>query len=120
LHRTNIGVTPLGITMLAAIQILSINFTAGPALAQADEDISITGNEIDDTPRTGIWVMNIHSGQIADNTIRHSSYDPSLPSGSHINRGFLVTGRVAAKDFEEPLVIQSSNVTLGVNTSEGH
>jgi hypothetical protein len=111
LHRTNIGITPLGITMLAAIQILTINSDGGPASAEADENISIIDNEIDETPRTGIWVMNIGSGQISENQIRHWGYEPVLPTGSHINHAFSVT----MTDFEQPLVVQSSTVTVGDN-----
>jgi hypothetical protein len=55
--------------MLAAIQILTINSEGHPASAKADEDISIIGNEIQETPRTGIWVMNIQSGEISNNVI---------------------------------------------------
>jgi len=111
LHRTNIGITPLGITMLAAIQILTINSEGDPASAEADEDISIIDNEIDETPRTGIWVMNIQSGQISNNLIRNFGYDPVLPKGSHLNPKFDVTGA----DFQKPLVVQSSTVTIGGN-----
>jgi hypothetical protein len=111
LHRTNIGITPLGITMLAAIQILTINSEGDPASAEADEDISIIDNEIDETPRTGIWVMNIQSGQISNNLIRNFGYDPVLPKGSHLNPKFDVT----VADFQKPLVVQSSTVTIGGN-----
>jgi hypothetical protein len=111
LHRTNIGITPLGITMLAAIQILTINSEGGPASVKADENISIIDNEIDETPRTGIWVMNIQSGQISNNLIRNFGYDPVLPKGSHLNPKFDVT----VADFQKPLVVQSSTVTIGGN-----
>jgi len=97
--------------MLAAIQILTINSEGRPALAKADKNISIIDNEIDETPRTGIWVMNIGGGQISENQIRHWGYDPVLPTGSHINHGFSVT----MTDFEQPLVVQSSTVTVGGN-----
>jgi hypothetical protein len=111
LHRTNIGITPIGITMLAAIQILTINSEGGPASAEADEDISIIGNEIQETPRTGIWVMNIQSGEISNNDILDFGYHPVIPKGSHLNSGFDVT----VTDFQKPLVVQSSTVTIGSN-----
>jgi hypothetical protein len=111
LHRTNIGITPIGITMLAGIQILTINSEGGPASAKADEDISIIDNEIDETPRTGIWVMNIQSGEISNNLIRNFGYDPVIPKGSHLNSGFDVT----VTDFQKPLVVQSSTVTIDSN-----
>jgi hypothetical protein len=111
LQRTNIGVTPLGITMLAAIQILTINVQGNPVTAQCDQGISIIGNEIDETPRTGIWVMNVKSGQISGNSISNFAYDPALPKGSHINSQYEVT----TADFKQPIVVQSSSVTVGGN-----
>jgi hypothetical protein len=47
----------------------------------ADEDISIIGNEIQETARTGIWVMNIQSGEISDNVILDFGYHPVIPKG---------------------------------------
>jgi hypothetical protein len=111
LHQTNIGITPLGITMLAAIQILTINSEGGPASAEADQNISIINNEIEETPRTGIWVMNIQSGRITNNRIHNFGYNPAIPEGSHLNSGYDVT----VADFQKPLVVQSSEVTVGSN-----
>ena len=71
--------------MLAAIQILTINSAGGPASVAADEDISIIGNEIQETARTGIWVMNIQSGEISNNVILDLGYHPVIPKGSHLN-----------------------------------
>jgi hypothetical protein len=111
LRRTNIGTTPIGVTMLAAIQILTINSAGGPASVAADEDISIIGNEIQETARTGIWVMNIQSGEISNNVILDFGYHPVIPKGSHLNSLFDVT----VADLRKPLVVQSSTVTIGNN-----
>jgi hypothetical protein len=111
LRRTNIGTTPIGITMLAAIQILTINSAGGPASVAAGEDISIIGNEIQETARTGIWVMNIQSGEISNNVILDFGYHPVIPKGSHLNSLFDVT----VADLRKPLVVQSSTVTIGNN-----
>jgi hypothetical protein len=97
--------------MLAAIQILTINSAGGPASVAADEDISIIGNEIQETARTGIWVMNIQSGEISNNVILDFGYHPVIPKGSHLNSLFDVT----VADLRKPLVVQSSTVTIGNN-----
>jgi hypothetical protein len=115
LHRTNIGTGPLGITMLAAIQILTINLDGMPATAEANQSIYILDNEIDETPRTGIWVMNTGSGEISKNKIHRWGYDTTIPPNSHINSGFSVT----SSDFQQPLVIQSSSVNIGANQQLG-
>jgi hypothetical protein len=111
LDRTNIGTSPIGITMLAAIQILTINWDNGPASAEADENIYILDNKIQETPRTAIWAMNIGSGEISRNEIRHWGYDTAIPPHSHIPSSFHVT----SSDFQQPLVIQSSSVIIGIN-----
>jgi Right handed beta helix region len=115
LHRTNIGVGSIGITMLAAIQILTINLESAPASAEADENINILDNEIDDTPRTGIWVMNIGSGEILNNRIQRWGYNPSI-SRSTIPPQFPVT----SSDFQQALIIQSSSVVTGTNPRLDH
>jgi hypothetical protein len=111
LDRTNIGTSPIGITMLAAIQILTINWDNGPASAEADENIYILDNKIQETPRTAIWAMNIGSGEISRNEIRHWGYDTTIPPHSHIPSSFHVT----SSDFQQPLIIQSSSVIIGIN-----
>lgn len=116
LHRTNIGIGPLGITMLAAIQILTINLDGMPATAEADQSIYILDNKIDETARTGIWMMNTGSGEISNNKIQRWGYDTTIPPNSHINSGFPVT----SSDFQQPLVIQSSSVFIGTNQQLGH
>jgi hypothetical protein len=110
LHETNIGLNSIGITMLAAIQILTENIESSPASTEADDDILILDNKIETTPRTGIWVMNIGSGEISNNEIEFSGYDPRLPV-SHIPASFGVT----SSDFTQSLVIQSSSVKIGIN-----
>ena len=97
--------------MLAAIQILTINLNSNPATAEADQNIYILDNEIDDTPRTGIWIMNSGSGEISNNKIHLWGYDPTIPAHSHIDPQFSVT----SSDFKEPLVIQLSSVKIGIN-----
>jgi hypothetical protein len=111
LYRTNIGTSPIGITMLAAIQILTISWNNGPASEEADENIYILDNKIEDTPRTGIWVMNTGSGEISNNEIGHWGYHPAIPPHSHIPSRFQVT----TSDFQQRLVVQSSSVIIGAN-----
>jgi parallel beta-helix repeat protein len=115
LHRANIGIGSIGITMLAAIQILTINLEAMPATAEADANIYILNNEIDATPRTGIWVMNTGSGEVSNNRLHRWGYDTTIPN-STINSGFPVT----SADFGQPLVIWSSSVSIGTNQQLRH
>jgi hypothetical protein len=116
LNRTNLGTGVVGDTMLAAIQILTTNSHGYLILTQPNQNINITNNQITGTPRTGIWVMNVSSGVISGNVLKHTGYNPLPPLKSTIPSQFNLSDARAALNFRTPVVIQSSNLTV-VNNS---
>jgi Right handed beta helix region len=116
LNQTNLGTGVVGGTMLAAIQILTTNSDDDLILTQPNQNINITNNQITGTPRTGIWVMNVSSGVISGNVLKHTGYNPLPPLQSTIPGQFNLSGAKAVLNFRTPVVIQSSNLTV-VNNS---
>jgi parallel beta-helix repeat protein len=105
----------LGLTELAAIQLVIGNLNDDPVKIPVSRDVIVTNNEIVNTPRTGIWLMNAAGGLVAGNTLTNTGYDPTLQQPSHIPSGYGITGNQAMTDFETPLLIQSSKVIVGKN-----
>jgi hypothetical protein len=116
LNQTNLGTGVVGGTMLAAIQILTTDSDGYLILTQPNQNINITNNQITGTPRTGIWVMNVSSGVISGNVLKHTGYNPLPPLRSTIPGQFNLSGAKAVLNFRTPVVIQSSNLTV-VNNS---
>jgi len=116
LNQTNLGTGVVGGTMLAAIQILTTNSDGYLILTQPNQNINITNNQITGTPRTGIWVMNVSSGVISGNVLKHTGYNPLPPLRSTIPGQFNLSSAKAVLNFRTPVVIQSSNLTV-VNNS---
>jgi hypothetical protein len=116
LNQTNLGTGVVGGTMLAAIQILTTNSDGDLILTQSNQNVNITNNQITGTPRTGIWVMNVSSGVISGNVLKHTGYNPLPPLQSTIPGQFNLSGAKAVLNFRTPVVIQSSNLTV-VNNS---
>jgi hypothetical protein len=116
LTHTNLGTGVVGGTMLAAIQILTTNSDGYLILTQPNQNINITNNQITSTPRTGIWVMNVSSGVISGNVLKHTGYNPLPPLQSTIPGQFNLSGAKAVLSFRTPVAIQSSNLTV-VNNS---
>jgi Right handed beta helix region len=116
LNHTNLGTGVVGDTMLAAIQILTTNSYDDLILTQPNQNINITNNQITGTPRTGIWVMNVSSGVISGNVLKHTGYNPLPPLKSTIPGQFNLSGAKAVLNSRTPVVIQSSNLTV-VNNS---
>jgi hypothetical protein len=116
LNQTNLGTGVVGGTMLAAIQILTTNSDGDLILTQTNQNIYISNNQITGTPRTGIWVMNVSSGVISGNVLKHTGYNPLPPLQSTIPGQFNLSGAKAVLNFRTPVAIQSSNLTV-VNNS---
>lgn len=116
LNHTNLGTGIVGGTMLAAIQILTTNSDGYLILTQPNQNINITNNQITSTPRTGIWVMNVSSGVISGNVLKHTGYNPLPPLQSTIPGQYNLSGAKAVLNFRTPVAIQSSNLTV-VNNS---
>jgi Right handed beta helix region len=116
LNQTNLGTGVVGDTMLAAIQILTTNSDDDLILTQSNQNINMTNNQITGTPRTGIWVMNVSSGLISGNVLKHTGYNPLPPLKNTIPGQFNLSGAKAVLNSRTPVVIQSSNLTV-VNNS---
>jgi hypothetical protein len=116
LDQTNLGTGVVGDTMLAAIQIFTTNSTGYLILTQPNQNIDIMDNQITDTPRTGISVMNVSSGVISGNALKRTGYNPFPPLKSTISGQFNLSGAKAVLNFRTPVAIQSSNLTV-VNNS---
>jgi parallel beta-helix repeat protein len=102
--------------MLAAIQILTTNSSGDLILTQPNQNINISNNQITRTPRTGIWVMNVSSGVISGNVLKHTGYNPLPPLQSTIPGQFNLSGAKAVLNFRTPVALQSSNLMV-VNNS---
>ncbi|MBV9874673.1 MAG: right-handed parallel beta-helix repeat-containing protein [Verrucomicrobia bacterium] len=105
----------LGLSELAAIQLVVTNLQDEPVSSPVCPDVIITNNRIVNTPRTGIWIMNAQRGLVEGNTLTNTGYDPTLQAPSHIPSSYNITGNQAMIDFETPLLIQSSKVIVGKN-----
>ena len=91
-----------------AITINSIGLTGQFFSSTPNTNISIIGNHILNSGRSGIWAGEINGSVIDGNRIRHSDSHPELPI-------FGVNAQVAAQlmqDFSQPVVVfNSQNVT---------
>jgi len=105
----------LGLSELAAIQLVVGNLDNDPVTSPVFRNVIITNNQIFNTPRTGIWIMNVLGGLVKGNTLTNTGYNPTLAPHSHIPSGYGITGSQAMKDFETPLLIQTSTVIVGKN-----
>jgi Right handed beta helix region len=105
----------LGLSELAAIQLVDGNLNNDPVTSPVFRNVIITDNQIFNTPRTGIWIMNVLGGLVKGNTLTNTGYNPTLAPHSHIPPGYGITGSQAMKDFETPVLIQTSTVIVGKN-----
>jgi hypothetical protein len=115
LNQTNLGTGVVGDTMLAAIQIFTVNSNTDLIVTEPNRNISVTNNHITDTPRTGIWIMNVAGGAVSGNVLQNTGYNPLPPLESTIPSSFNLSGAKEILDFRTPVIIQSSNITVGVN-----
>jgi hypothetical protein len=74
-----------------------------PAL-QANTNISILGNHVADSGRSGIWIGELDGGEIRDNVIVRWDRHPELPLFG-VNTQ---TGTQLRQDFTQPLVVHNS------------
>ena len=105
----------LGLSELAAIQLVVGNSNSDPVSSPVFRNVIITDNQIINTPRTGIWIMNVLGGLVKGNTLTNTGYNPNLVTPSHIPSGYDITGSQAMKDFKTPVLIQTSTVIVGKN-----
>ena len=105
----------LGLSELAAIQLVDGNSNNDPATSPVFRNVIITDNQIINTPRTGIWIMNVLGGLVKGNTLTNTGYNTNLVTPSHIPSGYGITGSQAMKDFGTPVLIQTSTVVVGKN-----
>jgi parallel beta helix pectate lyase-like protein len=105
----------LGLSELAAIQLVDGNSNNDPATSPVFRNVIITDNQIINTPRTGIWIMNVLGGLVTGNTLTNTGYNTNLVTPSHIPSGYGITGSQAMKDFGTPVLIQTSTVVVGKN-----
>jgi hypothetical protein len=115
LNQTNLGTGVVGDFMLAAIQIYTVNSNTDLIVTEPNQNISVTNNHITDTPRTGIWIMNVAGGAVSGNVLQKTGYNPLPPLKSTITSSFNLSGAKEILDFRTPVIIQSSNITVGVN-----
>ncbi|MGH9759531.1 MAG: right-handed parallel beta-helix repeat-containing protein, partial [Blastocatellia bacterium] len=92
------------------IIVASTGLTGQFFTSMPNTNISITGNRVLNSGRSGIWVGELNGGVIQNNKIKHWNRNPELPV-------FGVNAQVAAQlgqDFTQPLVIHNSqNVNTG-------
>jgi parallel beta-helix repeat protein len=74
--------------------------------AHANGNITIAGNRISDSGRSGIWVTSIAGGSIRDNVIERHNRRPGLPlvGVTSIEQALLL------RDFAEGVVVRNSDV----------
>ena len=116
LEYTNWGTGPLVPEMLAAIQLRTLNGESipSPVITEPNQGIVIYNNQITSSPRSGIWLENASSGEVSANILINTGFDPFVSQDSTL---FGLSGAKAVLDFRTPVVIQSSHVAVGVNTS---
>jgi hypothetical protein len=115
LNQTNLGTGVVGDFMLAAIQIYTVNSNTDLIVTEPNQNISVTNNHITDTPRTGIWMMNVAGGAVSGNVLQNTGYNPLPPLESTISSSFNLSGAKMILDFRTPILIQSSSITVGGN-----
>ena len=67
------------------------------------------------TPRTGIWVGNVATGVISNNTLTNTNLNPAIARGSHLPTG--IDCQLAEQSFIQPIFTISSGVSLNNNST---
>jgi parallel beta-helix repeat protein len=88
LRSTNMGMSGVGTGMLGAIEIMSFAMVGQAISEQPSQKIFISGNTISKTKRTGIWIANVRSGDVEQNTIEGTGQaQENLGIEPHLNFG---------------------------------
>src|SRR5262249_19394147 len=111
-----LGPMPSGnLTQLAigAIMVVSINnFFSEFARSPANTNISVVGNLVANSGRTGIWIADSAGGVVKDNVIAKWNQHPELPVWGLDSNDL----PIALQDFSRAVAVRfSSNVSLTNN-----
>jgi len=89
---------------VGSIMVATTNDRNGFPISSPNTNISIEGNQVVDSGRTGIWVGELDRGTIRDNVISGWDRHPELP----LNGVDSQTQVQLRQDFTQPLVIHNS------------
>jgi hypothetical protein len=89
---------------VGAIMVATTNPKNDFPASSPNTNISIEGNAVLNSGRTGIWVNEVAGGAVRDNVVRGWDEHPELP----LNRVDAQTRTELLQDFKQPLVVQNS------------
>ena len=79
-----------------------------------NRQVTIAGNQVQDSGRSGIWISNVAGGSIRDNVITRHGRRPDLPIV-----GVPVADRAQlTREFQDAVVVRSSDVSVAGNLVE--
>lgn len=102
LTATNMGMSGVGTGMLGAIEVMSFSIERQTVSGQPSQKISISGNRISQTQRTGIWIANTLNGSVDQNDITgYGQAHGNLGDTPHLNFGL---ESFASKAFQQEVI----------------